>query len=226
MFNRPVFFYTEDGKLKIYRFGASFASGACAEVYKIDNDTCLKWINCESVIHLDALKAIRELTLDNFYQIHDFLYDKHKSFSGYTMKYYENGIDNILLMPTEYTLSNLYRLYESFEKVSNKSIVVDDMHSGNVILGADKITVIDTDMYYFSRSDRRRIIKRNYLMLLNLFKQLYYDGMDKLNYDTRMINQINNTLFSESEGLINIEKKLIKYEKPIDYIRNMRGNYE
>lgn len=219
MLNGPVSFYTEDGKVQLYRVNNHFASGACADIYKIDYDTCLKWVYHASLVRVDVLKTIRDLTLDSFYQIYDLLYNKHKLFSGYTMKYYEDNDINIMEMPVEYTLSNLYRLYDSFIKLTDKSIMADDLHSGNAVLGKKNITIIDADMYYFY-NNKGSLWEKNYIALLNLFRQIYYDGLLEYDYSTSTINEITESLFNYREGIDIVEKKLIRYKKPIDYVKD------
>ena len=218
-------FYDEFGKIKEYNC-KYLDSGFFGNIYRVGDDICLKIFTKNYDYDIEAIKKIKELKLDNFYQIYDLLFNKDNIFVGYTSKYYDNQNIDILSMETAYTLNNLYALYNSFNILSKEGIFVDDVNDENIIFDEKKITVIDTDLYCYNKDkvNKRYLIRKNYHLLLYLFSAIYYRALMKKenNYiiDEAIIDIILDDLFDISKGIKCIEKKLIKYKYPIDYIRS------
>lgn len=221
-----VYFFDEEGKIKTYRLPPKqYAYGSLGTIYKLNNHECLKWFTEEYPYDIEAIKKIKELKLDNYYEIYDLLFDKDNEFAGYTMKYYQPEDINILEMPTEYTLDNLYKLYNSITKLSNCGIFVDDFHSGNAILNKDGITLIDSDLYSYghgNKINKKMLLRKNTRLLLYLFAMIYYDAVGECKYREDFDDIIIDELFNMDESVKNVEKKLVKYKYPIDYINKMR----
>ena len=216
-----VTLYNENNEMKKYNIDHFCSEGECGYVYRIDDDKCLKLFSEFYMFELDVMKGIRELQLDSFYKIYDLLFDGHKRFNGYTMEYYKPENINILTMPTYYTLDNLFRIYRDFKRLSKAMIYAYDCDSHNVIMDSKNITVIDADIYYFRKDDDKNIIfKDNYAILLNLFKSLYREQIRLLGFSCKDIEDLLDYLFDEHKQLNNVEKKLIKYKYPIDYVND------
>lgn len=208
-------FYDKDGnKLLIYMHRGILGYGLYGVVYKIGNDKCLKHVTNGSRSNSEVIEEIMKLDLESFYKIYKLLYDRDGYFSGYTMKYYDGEDIDILLMPTDYTLDNFAKLERDIEKISEKNIFVDDLHTENVILNRNELIVIDVDNYTFSTS--KNLLNSNITEIYRLFKGLYIENMIK-NYsetvdELRVIRQLfksNNNIYDELKG----------YKYPIDYIK-------
>ena len=105
--------------------------------------------------------------------------------------------------------------------LSKAKIYAFDCDSHNVIMNSKNITVIDTDIYYFRKEDNKnKIYEDNYEILLNLFKSLYYEKIKLLGFSNKDIVDLLDYLFDEHKQLNSVEKKLIKYKYPIDYVND------
>lgn len=210
--------YDIDNKKYLFDVKKPIDRGHTGLVYKIDDDTCLKYTTSYRLHQWYTLSKLMELNLDNFYKIYKILFDSNGDYSGYLMKYYQNELIDILTMPTEYTLDNFYRLSNTVNKISNNEIVMYDLHDGNVIMNKNDIIIIDADFYdeeYTSNIEKIKI--DNYELLLYLFKDLY-----KINLEEHFTNYTEEyrvilDLFSKNE---NIYQKLKDYKYPIDYIKS------
>ena len=215
-----ISFYNEKKEKKDFTIDKYFNCGSYGYVYKIDDDKCLKLFSEEFYFQPDVLKIIRDLKLNNFYEIYDILYDEDKMFIGYTMKYYEEDDIDITTMPIEYTLDNLYHLKESIKKLTSRHVAMLDCNSDNVIMDERNIIMIDADMYYIDEElNRKELLSDNYWALMGLFQSLYYDRVKSLGYSSTDNEYLLKTLFDE-EDILNTEKRLIKYRYPIDYIKD------
>ena len=220
-----ISFYNDQKEKKNYKINDYFDCGSYGYIYKLDNNQCLKLFNDNFYFQSNILKIIKDLKLDNFYQIYDLLFDEENQFCGYTMKYYQSKDIDILTMPTEYTLDNLYRLYNSVKKLSEKKVTLFDCYYENTIIDEKNITIIDTDLFYIdddiSKSDMHFY---NNTQLLQLFKDLYQKaGID--HKDLYLDDNLLNYIFNHNKNINEVEKKLIKYKYPIDYVRNVnRGS--
>lgn len=218
-------FYNQDGKKVCYSCDKLIGKGAQGKIYKIDNDKCLKHYYTGSSCFrydVDIFNKIMELDLDNFYKIYELLFEVNGLFKGYVMKYYEKNKIDILTMPVDYTIDNFLKLYDSVKKLSDASILVNDLGIGNVILNDKYITVIDVDLYSFKYSIlNSEIFDVNSYILYKLFISLYWNSYCKhhlsleYEYDRDMIKN----LFMFDEDKESVCRKLSRYKYPIDYLR-------
>ncbi len=213
-------FYDETGKRKDYYVRHPFNSGRYGAVYEIDGKTCLKnFYSGNDLEIVSVLKDIRDLKLDNFYEIYDLLFDINGELCGYTMKFYQDDDIDIMSMPTDYTIENLRKINASLKRLSEKKICAIDLKYHNTIMQSDKIIIIDTDLYYRSTCDESKIYERNKDALYRMFASLYYATLTKKYlitpnddfYDLRV-------LFNQDDDIDMICKKLSRYKYPIDYI--------
>ena len=203
-----------DNLLKKYH-NNYLCGGRTCNIFMNDKDVLkLFWYN---ICNDKVLKIIKDLKLDNFYEIKDLLYDKNNLFIGYIMKYYENMNIDILTMPVDYTLDNLYFLRKSINILSDNNILAGDLRYDNVILNEDKIIVIDADEYILNNFYSFEKLRDSNLFFLNtLFTSIYTESC-KIYHNDIDLNKIN-YLFNMSDSN-NIHKSLKKYKYPIDYLK-------
>jgi len=226
--------YNSLGKQIYYDKDIWLGSGAFGKVYKSTNNTCVKIYNTEESerIEKEVFYLLKSLKLPNFYRLYELLYQNRWNIIypqkpvGYISEYIEENEINILTMPTDYTLDNLYTLKSSIEQLIKNKVKITDLHSGNVIMNRNKITVIDADFYSIETKRTKEELKtRNLDQLAKLFIELYKDEIYYLTKVTGLNEQSNRNkiydLFTENEEL-NIDKvfkKLRRYKYPIDYFK-------
>ena len=182
-------FYSEDGQKKEFNCVQFIDCGVQGNIYRLDDGRCLKCFNRRCSIDEKAFRIIAEMNLANFYKIYEILYKRkiiECKFASYVMEYYEKDLDfDILFMPIEYTLMNFYNIFDSVNKLSEKGIFVSDLHSKNVIINKEAITVIDVDMYTESKLfSKENLIRKNSLAVYSLFRRLYYNALCKYYYSS------------------------------------------
>ena len=212
---------TDKGIKKEYKIDNYLDGGAYGDVYKLDDNTCIKLMSNIFYFSDEVVRIVKHLKLDKFYEIYDLLYDSHGYFCGYTMKYYPKGEIDILQMPTSYTLDNLYELHKSFDKLSDNNVLVSDCYHENVILNDSGLTIIDVDLF----RRETNISQENYYNLMYLFRDLYHVELNKMDYPRKDREYILGGLFDEKAEIEAVEKKLVRYKYPIDYVKDCyRGN--
>lgn len=218
--------YDEKNNKVIYNVGAPFDRGSYGVIYKINDDACLKNFYYGNVFEtLNVMKDIRNLNLDNFYKIYDFLFDNNGDFCGYTMKYYQDENIDIMTMPTDYLINNLRTITNSVKRLTDKQICVIDLREHNVIMDKNNIIVIDVDLY------NRKDYPLDYLNQINtdavyrMFINLCYRTLDEKHFTTTYDMTYLTELFNYKEDTDIVSKKLVKYKYPIDYINECRIKY-
>lgn len=222
-------FYNESGKRVVYDCTNRIGGELYGDVYKLSEEECIKICKDKNEApDKEVLMLIRSLMLKNYYEIYDLLYRKNGVLKAYTMKYYKNEDIDILTMPTEYTLDNLYNLYTSVEKLTKNNIFISDMHTGNIILSSDKITVIDVDLYTINKYYNSRGLRtKNSLALEYLFREIFLEALNEYHIEyPRTARDTITELFTSYSG--NIEEKVCKElstsKYPIDYVRKKIKN--
>lgn len=216
-------FYNYDGEKVDYHLLSKIGGGSYGSVYKLSDFECIKvFRELDTGIDIDTIMFINDLGLDNFYEIYSFLFDKSSNLRGYTMKYYLPEDNSILFRDTSYTLDNFFAIYNSINILSDNHIFIPDLHSDNVVLGSDNITVIDIDIYAKTvLFDQDKLRNKNNRALFSLFKMLYSEGLYNNGIYTDLDVRTINNLF-DSTSLDNV-KVLKKYKYPIEYIRYSRN---
>lgn len=222
--------YTIDKKKYSFNTKLLFNQGFFGKIYLTKDNKCLKIfkepIKRDDIkdFEEDTYNEIRSLKLKNFYELYDLYYDKTLTqILGYLSKYYQEEDADILTMPTDYTLDNLCSLYNSFKTLSEHNICTNDIHSGNVIMNGNGITIIDVDLYYkcsYETSDT--ILRKNICNLSDLFIDIYLSGLENYDKYNRFLlaDKIQRLfLINSTYGIEPVIKKLIKYKYPIDYLR-------
>lgn len=158
-------------KLKNLEFNDELliGEGFYSKVYRISRDECFKKFkkgirDFETRKSLDAIKLISN---PNLYQIHDLCFDKFKLI-GYTMKYYESV--DIMNLNKRYILINYLNILELFNVLSNRGIVLSDLHQDNLLFTKEGMVIIDCDDAYIG-AEPNRAMRSN----IELFKEALKD---------------------------------------------------
>ena len=98
------------------------------------------------------------------------------------------------------------------------------MHTGNMILGDNDITIIDTDLYTFNKFyTNERLNYKNLYSLGHLFEQIYLEALLEHHIDlhTTEVFEIIKNLFQIQNkfGYEKVFKLLENYNYPIDYFK-------
>ena len=219
-----MIFYTENNDIVRYRTNDRIGGEVCGNVYRINSDECIKKFKSKNMrIDKETLLLIQELGLENFCKINKFLYNKNRVIIGYLMKYYQSENIDILTMPTDYTIDNLYKLYNSVIKLSKNNVFISDMHTVNIIMNKNGITIIDYDLYVLNGYFTGPLLEyKNIYSLRYLFKEIYKEAL--VEYHKEYNSEISRCLIDcafemwTKEELDKTCKKLTKYKYPIDYI--------
>lgn len=214
-------FYNSSNEEVNYHLLSKIGGGSYGSVYKLSEFECIKiFREIDTGIDADTVAFINNLGLNNFYKIYSFLFNKRKDLRGYTMKYYLPSHTSILLKDTSYTLDNFFAIYNSINTLSDNQIFIPDLHSDNVILGNDEITIIDIDIYAKAiLFDPGKLKDKNSRALFSLFKSLYIEGLYNHGiYTDNDIKAINNLFNNDAPSNIKVLKK---YKYPIEYINDM-----
>ena len=220
-----MIFYTENNDIVRYKTNDRIGGEVYGSVYKVNVEECVKKFKSKNmIVDKDALLLIQELDLDNFCKIKKLLYNKSRILIGYLMKYYQNENIDILTMPTEYTVDNLYKLYNSVIKLSKNNIFICDMQTGNIIINTNEITIIDYDLYVLNGYFTGPLLEyKNIYSLRYLFKEIYKEALVEFHKEvnTEFHRKIIDSTFElwNREELDKTCKKLIRYKYPIDYIK-------
>lgn len=182
-------------------------AGRNAKVYRISDKECIKVMNKDpdNYFRQDIFDIFKSLSLPSFVKIDTPFYVDGK-IKAYTMDYLESTDKSILDMPTEYTLDNLNRIYKDLLILSKYLITAFDLYHKNVILGDDKMTVIDYDSYYKGDTQEEALFASIW-NLMYTFRRLYETALEKkgIAVDSMMI------------GNITISQYLAKYLFNYDY---------
>lgn len=211
--------YNEQDQKIVFNNPRIIDSGTSGTLYRLDEGRILKYITSNYHFDVTAIKDINKMNLPNFGRIYEFLYDSNYQFSGYITEYYKKQFHDILTMPTEYSIENLYQIKKSFVRITKAGILVKDLHDENIILGNDLIRIIDYDRYERSSLPEETLTKYNYAYLMYLFRSLYISTL--IEYHGELFNNKEriNKLFEKNAPLDEIYKKLVRYKYPIDYVK-------
>lgn len=223
-----MFLYKENGEKIRCQVNSEniIGKGQYGSVHRLSVNECIKIYSKVNrrEIDIEMLKAIKEFTLRNFYEIHEILYSKENSFKGYTMKYYGSEELDILEVSTEYTIYNMQNLLTSIQKLTENNIYIHDMHDENVIINSSEITVIDMDLYTFNKSYNNITLRyKNISALQSLLSSLYQEALKKYHPElsSYIMKEVIKDLFQlyTSKEIEITTKKLKRYKYPIDYIK-------
>lgn len=220
-----MIYYKENSKpIEFTSKAEPVAQGEQGKIYKIDINKCIKvYTEGMPTITPEVFKIYKDLSLEGYSKLHEIWYrdEKLKAVGAYISDWYVKTRDNILFMPSEYTIHNLSVLYNSIEVLSKNQILVRDLIPQNVILGNDNMTVIDFDSCRLSTKPKEELERLNTCALLKLFRDIYKDSLRSLavNVDKNktLSNYIDNMFKNTGNCAKKLERKMPK-GRPIDYI--------
>ena len=220
-----MIYYTSDSRKIEFTPNENYiGSGIQGTVYKLDDDKCIK-IYGEDTRKYDreVFELFKLLSLEGYCKLYDLLYnDKYQSeILGYTMKYYQKEVDNILLMPTEYTLDSFNTLYNSIKKLADNRVMARDTIPANAILGKDNITLIDFDACNFSTLDKDVLLEVNTNNILYLFRRLYEEGLKSMgkNIEDKNLAEYLDAIFAYNREPVKALKRRMSYSRtPMDLL--------
>lgn len=231
-------YYTKDGNLVFFETTKDklINSGSDGKVYHYGDNKCIKIYHNSQSKHFDEeiFALFKKLNLSGYCKLYDLLYSENSEISAHIMKYYHNSIDNILLMPTDYTLDNIASLFNSINILSANGIITRDMYYSNCIFCESEIIIIDFDKcsrelvpymehptveYSFKKEELRSININN---LLCMFYDIYKKSLEKLKISTEdgtSGKEYLDILFSYTcNPPKELSKKLSRVKKPIDLL--------
>lgn len=206
--------------------------GTNATVYKISENECLKVVNEKSHNYLkeDILNLFKQLSLPSYVKINTPFY-LNGNINAYTMEYLNKLAKCILDMPTEYLLENIDRIYKDLLVLTKHLVVACDFYHENLVLGEDKITIIDYDSYE-KRDDVDEVLYINISSLIYAFIKLFENAlkMKGIDIDNTIIHNMtikdylskylfSYSNYSESPAKM-LERKLIGTFTPMDLFRS------
>lgn len=201
--------------------------GVPSVAYKLDKDNVIKLLHYfldYDYCDLEALSEIKKLGLKNFLEIREILLRKNfegvNFYVGNIAKFYESENIDLWEMPPSWLVANYNRLLESFKILGKRKILAIDCTPENTIVSKNGITIIDPDLY----------VKRSYestesnIMALNdLFRELLSESYSKFRENVTTeeqddVRSLLDELFLTTDSNTRIAKKLLKYNKTIDFV--------
>ena len=220
-----MIYYTNDSrKVEFTPTGEPMGSGTQGSVYDFGANKCIK-IYGDNVTKYrpEIFTLFKELSLDGYCKLYDLLYvdPNMQEVAGYIMQKYINEVDNILNMPTEYTLNSFNILYNSIKLLADNRIFARDTLPNNAILSRDNIVLIDFDTCDYSTLPSERILTVNTSNILYLFKRLFKDGLDKMGKNTNddELSDYLDYLFAySSEPIKTLQRRMAYSKTPMDVL--------
>lgn len=215
-----------------------FNKGSQGIIYRIQDDSsiCLKLYsndNNEKTIFDDSLNRFTqgmfdyfrdEFNFSSFCKLYDLFYDNEMTtIIGYTMKYYEEVLDNMLFLPTSYLLDNFSLIYDSIEQLTRDCIRVVDLNCDNIINTNNGFVVIDNDRYYRDLSSDISVL--NYInksALMYAFRGILIKSLRKIGINDIEINRMVSNLFTINTSPLMLKCKLRNYTKVVDMFYKSR----
>lgn len=184
-------------------------------VYSLNEKECIKTEIDTSLVSLSTLKCIQDLNLPGMYQIKQYLFNQKSIFKAYIMKYYPKESINFFLTSIDYTLENYIRFRKIAEELTKKGVLITDLHTGNVIINYDGMTIIDTDLYIISEYvSPTKIAINNLHALRYIFRELYLENWIAY-YGSSNIPNIKELFDINPDETV---KRLKKYKRPLDIV--------
>ena len=159
------------------------------DVYCFNNDIVIKKYDKRKSMgvypeHSDLnLLQFKDIDIEGFSFNKALVYTGLFNIYGIITKFIEgNTIKDVYL--SSYSIDDVIRavseIDNSIKKISDLNIRVNDIHDGNIIFDGNKITMIDTSEYYYSKQETQ-IYEENMLRIMDvLFKNIFYSvGKDR-----------------------------------------------
>ena len=214
-----MIYYTEDlRKIEFSLNDEPIGVGTKGKVYRFDDDKCIKIYDKDVLkYNPEMFDIFKKLSLSGYCQLYDLLYTNPflDEIAGYTMKFCQREVENILNMPTEYTIHSFNTLYNSIRVLADNKILANDTIPANAILGRDNVILIDFDACIKSEQDVNAILEVNTNNLLYLFRRLFEEGLRKMRKnicDDELSNYLD-ALFAYSKEPVKSLKRRMAYSK-------------
>ena len=233
-----MLFYDKKGYPVEFKNYEYLDRGNCAKVY-IKENVALKVFDCNSkaIMRKDLFQILKYSNLENLIKLYDYYYSfklfpilrKFIAMDSYTMEYIDEERESLIFASSEYIEKISEQLEVLLQKLSERRIVINDAHYGNIIFGKSGVTIIDPDHFYISNDhsiseiiskNREEAIKylndtiENEMYNSNLI-DIYnirldrYVFIDNIDYSKSLVDIVRNNMGEE-----NISKEYIKkYER-------------
>lgn len=201
--------------------------GVPSVAYRLDDDNVLKLLHhyyeydyCD----LKAMLEIKKLGLKNLLEIRNILLRKNSDgvsfYVGNIAKYYQAQNIDLWEMPSYWLVANYNRLLESFKILGERQILAFDCSPSNTIINKNGIVIIDPDLYVKLNFD---CTDSNIMTLNELFRELLCESYLKFRENVTSeemddISSLVDELFLTTDSNTRLSKKLMKYDKSIDFV--------
>lgn len=230
--------YDREGNKYTYDLNSPIGEGTNASIFKIDDRRCLKVSKgfldkrtfcCYDYFDQDMYSLLKSLSLPGLVKLGIPFYYNNE-IVAYIMEYYKRSKASILDMPIDYTLDSINELYKDILILSKNNISMTDLYYKNVIVGDDRIKIIDFDSYEINKVFSHTLYFNTWGLYYS-FMGLYKDALINRGYklDTDMIDNmtiedyLSDYLFPFEDERVNpslvLEPKLKKVKRPIDLFK-------
>lgn len=213
--SRPIEFTPEKEAIGFGRQGA---------VYDFGVDKCIKiYTEDASRYEPEIFELFKELSLDGYCKLYDLLYSdpKKQEVAAYIMKKYVNEVENILNMPTDYTIDSFNTLYNSVRILAHNRIIARDTIAANAILSNDGVILIDFDSCNRTTLLEDHVLEININNILYLFKGLFKEGLKKMGKkieDEELSNYLNHIFAYSKEPVKALKRRMAYSNTPMDVL--------
>lgn len=213
-----IYYASDHRKVEFIFDKRLIGSGTHGNVYMFDDDKCIKIYNSDVIkYNSEMFELFKKLSLHGYCKLYDLLYNDCflDEVVGYTMKHYQMEVENILLMPTEYTIHSFNILYNSIKILADNRIIAKDTIPANAILGKDNVILIDCDACVKSVQCMENILEVNTNNILYLYRRLFEEGLKKIekNIDDEELSDYLDALFAYSKEPVKALKRRMAYTK-------------
>ena len=200
--------YSKSGKLTTFNNLVYLNEGNCAKVYRY-NDYLFKIYNDDCNYHLKIKKEIfmilRDLNAPSIVKLREYFSYRKFSLSkrpdAYTMDILPSSKKKLIYCDKTYLENTFYDLEQTIKLLDKLNIIIDDIHSKNVLFTEQGIYLIDPDLFrkktIFDSVSAYRI---NKAILIAYFNAVLYNEMIKergLFIHPTIENDINNSFFDD-----------------------------
>lgn len=229
-------YYTKDGVEYEYTITSKINdTGNYGNIFRVrENDSiCLKHLkevkssqpltifdDTPTVISEDIFEYFKCLNNPNFCKLYDLLYSKDSKIIAYTMRYYQNIINNILLMPVDYLVDNFSAIYDAMDKLAKDLVLVVDLHNRNMVLTENNIVIVDFDKYRIEKDKPYDVILEiNTSALYYAFSKMLNSALKEcgLDVDSSTSRLMVSELFSYGTDPYVLKRKLGSCKRIGDY---------
>ncbi|MBP5684797.1 MAG: hypothetical protein J6X02_06040 [Bacilli bacterium] len=205
--------------------------GCSGVVYNLGNGKCFKLIYNPEYTNIydkgEIIKTISNYRLHNYCLIEDMQFDDEGYVLGYQMPIYQekDAIDpDILVLPKEYLIDSYRNIHTGVLKLSSNNIIMVDFGSHNVFITENGIIVYDFDLYVRGTSPEGALVRNMAKLNITFNEILKKQVLDNHSIeDPRLTDKNTDLLFNYRTTPETLAKQLVRYKRPIDFLR---GHHE